>query len=97
MQTEKLHGVTIIGRKHRNINGKHHCVTPSLYSNGKFFHEISSTKGLFVNPTNWYWNPAEGFYGLFEIRTISFALMDFYDNTTFNDELTGYVDYLAGA
>lgn len=93
----QLHGVTIIGRKHTNSNGQHHCVTPTLYSNGKLFHEISATKGLFVNLTDWHWNHAEGFYGLFSIRSVDLALLDFYDFTTFDDELTSYVDYLAGA
>ena len=97
MNTEQLHGVTIIGRKHRNINGKHYCVTPSLYANGKLFHEISSTAGLFVNLTNWFWKPALGFYGLLSIRSVEDALIDFYDYTTFDEELTAYVDYLASA
>jgi len=66
----QLHGVTIIGRKHTNRNGQHHCVTPTLYANGKLFHEISATKGLFVNLTFWYWKPANGFYGLFSIRSV---------------------------
>ena len=96
MNTEKLHGVTIIGRKHTNKNGKHYCVTPSLYANGKLFHELSANKGLFVNLTNWFWKPALGFYGLFTIRSLDLALTDFYDFTTFDDELTNHVDYLAG-
>lgn len=94
---EKLAGITIIGRKHTNKNGKHHCITPSLYSNGKLFVEINSDTGLFVNLTNWFWKPTKGFYGLFEISSVDLALMDFYDYTTFDDELTNYVDYLAGA
>ena len=97
MKTQQLNGVTIIGRKHRNINGKHLCITPSLYSKGKLFHEISPSKGLFVNLTNWFWKPSQGFYGVFSIRTVEAALIDFYDYTTFDDQLTTYVDYLAGA
>ena len=94
---DKLHGVTIIGRKHTNKNGQHQCITPTLYANGKLFYEISPTKGLFVNATDWFWKPAEGFYGIFNIRSVESSLTDFFDYTTFDEELTSHVYYLAGA
>jgi len=92
--------IKIIGRKHTTINGKHHCVTPTLltFTGGfKMFHDLGNNKGLFVNTTNWFWKPTEGFYGILEIRETEIALLDFYDFTTFDEELTSYVDYLAGA
>lgn len=98
MNSNSIAGVTIIGRKHYTNNaGKHVCVTPSLYSKGKYFHDLNNGNGLFINLTNWFWAPSTGFYGLFSIRNHDAALMDFYDFTTFDDNLTQYVDYLAGA
>jgi hypothetical protein len=92
--------IKIIGRKHTTINGKHTCLTPTLLTfeaGFKLFHDLGNNKGLFVNVTNWFWKPSEGFFGIFEIRETDAALVDFYDFTTFDEELTSYVDYLAGA
>jgi hypothetical protein len=92
--------IKLIGRKHINNNGRHICVTPTLltFAGGfKMFYDLKNNKGLFINITNWFWKPAEGFYGIFEIRGTELALMDFYDFTTFDDDLMDYVDYLAGA
>ncbi len=97
MHTDVIAGITIIGRKHTNKNGKHRCITPTLYVNGKLFHELSANKALFVDTKNWFWKPSAGFYGIYSIRTTDLALVDFYDHTTFDDALTTYVDYLAGA
>jgi len=96
----QISNVKVIGRTH-SYKGQHKCTTPTLISTTdgfKMFYDFKgSNKGLFVNPTNWFWKPSEGFYGSFEIRKTDLALMDFYDFTTFDEELTGYVDYLAGA
>jgi hypothetical protein len=92
--------IKVIARKHTTINGKHTCLTPTLvtFAGGfKLFHDLGNNKGLFVNMTNWFWKPSEGFFGIFEIRETEAALVDFYDFTTFDEELTSYVDYLAGA
>jgi hypothetical protein len=92
--------IKVIGRKHTTNNGKHVCVTPTLltFSGGfKMFHDLKNNKGLFINTTNWFWLPAEGFYGIFEIRETELALVDFYDFTAFDEELMSQVDYLAGA
>ena len=92
--------IKIIGRTHTTLNGKHTCYTPTLLTidgGFKLFHDLGNDKGLFVNVTNWFWKPTEGFYGIFSIRETGIALLDFYDFTTFDEELTSYVDYLAGA
>jgi hypothetical protein len=99
MHTTKIENVTIIGRSHTH-KGKHSCTTPTLVSfqyGFKMFHHTKGTNnGIFLNITNWFWKPEEGFYGLFEIRTMELALIDFFDYTTFDEELTGHVYYLAG-
>ena len=61
------------------------------------FYDLKNNKGLFINITNWFWKPAEGFYGIVEIRETEAALCDFYDFTTFDDDLMNHVNYLAGA
>lgn len=91
--------IKIIGRKHTNINGKHTCYTPTLltFASGfKLFHDLGNNKGLFVNLTNWFWLPSAGFYGALSIRETEMALVDFYDFTTFDEELINQVNYLAG-
>lgn len=90
-------GIQVIGRSHHH-NGQHICTTPTLISKtGKLFHHLKGThKALFVNLTNWFWLPTEGFYGVFSIRNHDQALADFYDFTTFNEKLTSYVAYLGG-